>query len=117
MDGRVEVILPKSLKDNFHLLCVLCDKNLSVKLRKAVLKESSLSLVAAICNCGYNILKKQFPITPDQVKQLKKHREFLYSLVEDEGGLQAKRTIILSNHHRVGDIIRPVVEILQPCKS
>ena len=94
--------LPLSLEKNLDCLRLLCDgKNCSPELRKSLLRQSSLALIAAICNCAWNILTKRFPITSSQFKELKKHRVLIHKLSDPKKGLVRKRSIIVKHCEQI----------------
>lgn len=77
--------------------------------RWALLRQIDLKLIRCICECAYNVLRGNVPLTKEQKAHLKKHVTQLRKLVRKGEKIENKRKII----QRGGGVLLPA--ILTPC--
>ena len=62
--------------------------------RRALLKQVDLKLIRCICECAYNILQGNVPLSNKQKLHLKSHVNLLRKLVRTGDTLEKKRRIV-----------------------
>lgn len=82
----------KTLEENIHLLQVLHQAH--PKLRKAILENAKGSLVTCLCECAKNILNSNVPAQPHHLKQLKRYRKDVFSLVNKKVSKKKKKQLL-----------------------
>lgn len=63
-------------------------------LAKAILKNATPDLLAALCECCLNILKGNVPLTPAQKKRLSRHKNNLRLLIKKKTSNKKRRQIL-----------------------
>jgi hypothetical protein len=65
-------------------------------IRKRLLQTSNKNIIKAIAEIILNIVQKNIPTSVSLLKQLKKHKRIVYSIV-DSKGFEARRRILVNN--------------------
>ncbi len=82
------------LKKHINLLKLLHKAN--PKLRKAILQNIDNDALRCLSDCAHNILNGNLPVTPTQLKQLKRHKSTIRNLASKKVALKKKRELIQS---------------------
>jgi hypothetical protein len=77
---------------NQAFLRYLCYAN--AKERRRLTRLASKGQILCICECAYNLLRQNIPLSPEQVRQLRKVREIVYTLADNSVPLDEKQAII-----------------------
>jgi hypothetical protein len=85
------------LKNNASFLRYLHTANL--RRRKQLLKSASAEELKSLCECAFNIILKNVPISPKQLAQLKKPktRKLVYQLADKRIPLEQKRELVVQS--------------------
>jgi hypothetical protein len=81
-------------------------KALTPKERKALLKTCGNDRIKSICECAYNVLRGNVPLSPKQKRQLRKHKQTLRRLVKRGECWSKKRQYLVQ---RGGGILIPLL--------
>jgi hypothetical protein len=65
-------------------------------IRKHLLKTSNLNIIKAIAEIILNIAEKNIPVSQTVIKQLKKQKKVIYSIV-DSKNFEVRRQILIKN--------------------
>ena len=63
---------------------------------KALIRESGPDLVKAICECAYNTLKGNVPLTPAQYRKLRRYKKHLRTLADRKKSQKVKKRTLQS---------------------
>jgi hypothetical protein len=77
---------------NQAFLRFLCYAN--AKERRRQTRLASKGQVLCICECAYNLMRQNVPLSPEQIRQLRKVREIVYTLADKSVPLEEKHSII-----------------------
>lgn len=69
--------------------------HLTPKERKALLKVCDTSRIRAVCECAYNLLRGNVPISFKRKQQLRKHKHTLRRIVKRGEGWPKKRKYLV----------------------
>ena len=81
------------MKKNYHHLKVLSTSK--PHQAKALLKVADDDVIKSVCECVYNVLKSNVPVTSRQKKQLAKYKTPLLKLVNKQTPLSKKRSLLV----------------------
>jgi hypothetical protein len=56
--------------------------NTSSKQRKELIRTASKDQILSVCDCAFNILCKNMPLNPYQLKQLRKAKRIIYTIAD-----------------------------------
>lgn len=86
-------MIPNRLQRNITALDVI--SKASKKQRKAFIDTASNDQISCICDCANNVLIENIPVTPEELKKLKKFRALIRYLANNKGNrrYQEKRNI------------------------
>ena len=62
--------------------------------RQALLRQVDSKLIRCICECAYNVLRGNVPLTKEQTAHLKKHATLLRKITRKGEGVKKKKKII-----------------------
>ena len=65
------------------------------KVRKAILANADPSVIRSICECCYNVLKGNVPMSKSQKARLRRYKNTLRFMVDRSRGLQQKKKRIV----------------------
>jgi hypothetical protein len=80
--------------------------SLTPKERRALLKACDNGRIRSICECAYNVLRGNVPLTPKTKRQLRKHKAALRRLVKRGECWTKKRKYLVQ---RGGGILIPLL--------
>ena len=63
--------------------------------RKQLLKLANKEQILSVCECAYNIVKKNVELTPAELKQLRKYRHILYIMCDPHYSVVAKKKTLI----------------------
>ena len=67
------------------LLCLqMLNRTKNTKLRKAILEHADADLISALCECAHNILRGTVRLTPREKVRLRKYKDKLRLISEQE---------------------------------
>jgi len=64
------------------------------KSRKSFVKNCSPDFINCICECSKNLLKGNVPVTPVQLKKLRRHKKALHTLSTKKASLKTRRQLL-----------------------
>lgn len=67
------------------------------KERKAFLKVCDVSRIHTICECAYNVLRGNVPLSDKRKKSLSNHKKFLRKIVKRNEGWAKKRKYLVQH--------------------
>ena len=78
-----------------QVLCLpLLQRQKNRRLRKAILEHSDSDLICSLCECAWNILKGNVPLTPKQKTKLRKCKTHLRKLASKKVSTTRKRKVL-----------------------
>ena len=83
----------------------------SPRIRKVILQNSNGPLLKLLSECAYNILRGNVPLTSDQKRNLRKHKECLRA-VASKGTKKTKKSALLLQGGFLSALLGPIVSIL-----
>ena len=97
------------LKENVSFLRYLHDAKLQQQ--KQLLKSASRKELEAVCECAFNILRKNVPLEPRHVEQLRKtrNRRLVYKLVDKRIPLEEKRRMLVQSGGFPFALLAPII--------
>ncbi len=103
--------MPGRASSNTSFLRFLHDANL--KQRKQILKNASKEQIQTLCECAFNILRRNVPLKPQHLYQLKKPktRKLVYQLADRRIPVARKKKLLV----QTGGL--PILPILAPIIS
>jgi hypothetical protein len=81
----------------------------NAKQRKQLCKIANKDQILSVCECAFNILKKNIPITKAQEDQLRRHKRFVYKLVDKSVPLIQKKKVLEQSGGFVQFLLAPVL--------
>lgn len=84
--------MSERVQNNLQLLKQL--KRVDSKKRNKILKTCSDDTISCLCECVYNLLQGNVPVTPRQLKTLSKHKRSLRTLASKKTTLKTRRRIL-----------------------
>jgi hypothetical protein len=81
------------LYENEPFLRFICRTNPAQ--RKQVLTSATKEQVNCLCECAYNVLKRNVPLTPQETEKLRKYRAVVYKLVDKRVPLGEKKRLLV----------------------
>lgn len=81
------------LKKDATLLTALI--HATAKERKALLKACNISRIRSVCECAYNLLRGNIPLSDERKQQLRKHKQALRRLVKRGESWTKKRRYLV----------------------
>ena len=100
------------LPANEAFLRLVGSKSTSPKQRREVLRTASNEQVKSLCECAYNILKRNVPVTPAQLQDLRRHKKLMYMLADRSVPVDAKRRRIQQRGGFIVALLRPIASAL-----
>jgi len=85
-------------------------------IRNHIIVKADHSLIERLCECAYNILKGNVPLTRKQKDQLKRNKTGLRALVKKSVPLKKKKTI-LQKVGFLGSLLAPIASVVTPLLS
>lgn len=64
------------------------------EMTKAIIKAADNGLINCLCECSYNVLKGNVPLTPSQMNKLSQHKTDLRKLAEKKTSIPSKKRIL-----------------------
>ena len=101
--------LPKTLKQNAHIFCVLARVR-DLKTLRSIVKDKKPNFFKSLANICRNFLVGNLGLTKSQTRKLKKHAENLRVLYETRDSKKI-RSVLLRHG---GEIIFIICQILEP---
>ncbi len=99
-----------TVKTNASTLTFLC--NATPQQRKALLKTADKKLVRCICECVYNILHGNVPLSKKQKNKLIKHKYYLRNLCKKGENLKKKKIVLQKGAGIIPLILTPILTSL-----
>ena len=99
-----------SLKRNLAMLRRL--RKSGVKDRKKLLKNADKNLVQCICDCAYNCINRNVPVSPAQYKKLARHKNILRRLCKKGETWKKKKQVITQSGGFLLPLLAPVLASL-----
>ena len=97
----------KRLRKHTPLLKALASTTPAVA--KEIIEEGDKDLINTLCECGYNVLKGNVPLTPSQKKRLQRHKYTLRALVGNKRkSLQYKKELLQKGGF-LGALLAPLI--------
>ena len=81
------------------------------KRRKWMRQHCSLDFVKCMCECARNVIKGNVPLTPAQLKALRRKRQALRQLTLKKTSLTKKKKLLQSGGF-LGAILPPIISVL-----
>jgi hypothetical protein len=101
---------PERLERNINHLKIL-SKAIKPQ-RESIINTASKDLILCICDCAYNCLNGNIPLTDKQIKQLVRYKKQIRRLAnKDCNTLRENKEIILQNGGFLPLILTPVLSI------
>ena len=97
------------LKKNIPMLKLLCGAKPAVI--RAVLKGASPDLIRALSECSLNLLKGHIPLTSNQMRQLRRHKQSVRLLAKKKTSLK-RRKQLLQKGGFLGALVKPLLGVL-----
>ena len=91
------------------MLKLLCGAKPSII--KAVLKGASPDLIRALSECSLNVLNGRIPLTQNQMRQLRRHKQTIRALASRKTSVK-RRKQLLQKGGFLGALIKPVLGVL-----
>ena len=83
-----------------------------VKIKRTVIGKADKQFMKCRCECGKNVLKRNVPLTPRQLRALCPYKNHIRDLVRKKVSLKKKK-IILQKGGFVRALLRPQTKLLQ----
>ena len=80
----------------------------SVSERKRLLKNADKDLVQCICDCAYNCINSNVPITSAQYKRLARHKQTLRKLSKKGESWKKKKKVISQSGGFILPLLAPI---------
>ncbi len=96
------------LKKHIGLFKVINEAN--PRLRKVLLKHIDNNALRCLCDCAHNLLNGNLPLSPRQLKQLKRYKAAVRQLGSKGLSLKNKRTVI-QRGGIIGAILTPLLTL------
>ena len=89
--------MSKLIKDQEAFLRFLHNSKLSQKQRKELFRTASKEQIHALCECAFNILRKNVPLSSEQLKTLRKpkYKKTVYVLGDRKASLSKKKKALI----------------------
>jgi len=97
------------LRDNEPFLRLVASKSTSPKQRREIVRTASKEQVNTVCECAYNLLKQNVPVTPNQLEGLKRYKKLLYILVDRGVPVERKRRRLQQSGGLLPALLAPIV--------
>jgi len=81
------------------------------KLRKAILESADKDAIQCLCECCYNILNGNIPLSPKHKRQAGRFRKELRFLGVKGGALKKKQTLLAQKGGLVTAILAPLLSV------
>jgi hypothetical protein len=85
----------RRLSDNAAFLRLAASTPINALQQKHLLRTASREQIEAICECAYNILRKNVPLSGRQEGQLRKYRQVVYKLVDKRLPVTKRKKLIV----------------------
>jgi hypothetical protein len=85
-------------------------------IRNHIIDKADHSLIECLCECAYNILKENAPLTRKQKDQLKRNKTRLRELMKKSVALKKKKTILQKGDF-LGSLLAPIASVVAPLLS
>lgn len=97
------------LKSNESFLRYLHDSKL--RQRKQLLKAASKEEISALCECAFNILRKNIPLEQKHVTQLRKpkYKKLVYQLADKRIPFTKKRKLVVQSGGFPFALLAPII--------
>lgn len=102
--------MSRHVDHNFELLKLLAKAK--GKQRQAIINASDSSLVKAVCECAYNLLKGNIKVSTEVKRKLNSKKKHLRDLAAKNVSLKRKREIIQRGGNLLAVLLPPVIESL-----
>ena len=79
------------------------------KLRKAIIQNANKDTIQCLCECCYNILNGNIPLSPQQVKRLKRYSRELRFLGSKQGSVKQKQELLAQKGGLVVSVLAPLL--------
>ena len=97
-----------------HILSLqFLKKHTNSKLRKAILENADNDLICTLCECAWNILQGNVPLTGKQKAQLRKYKKHLRILTSKKVTAVKQRTILQTDGF-LSALLAPLGAVLLP---
>lgn len=87
--------MTRRAKQNYHHLKVLASSK--THQIKAIIKTADNPLIQTLCECVYNLLSANLPITPQKKNKLSLHKKHLLKLTSKGLSIDQKRKILVQH--------------------
>lgn len=91
-----------------HYLQVLCAHGHNSNFNASLFKCAPDSLIIALASLAHNTLTGVVPVSQGQIKELKKHRNYLHTLASHEQNVKTKRSFLIKQA-KTGDCALPLL--------
>jgi len=104
--------MSRRAKKNYHHLKVLASSN--PQQVKAILKSADDSLIHTLCECTYNLLNSNLPISNKQKKKLHPYKNHLIQLASKQVTFPKKRQVLVQKGgHFLSILLPPAIALLE----
>jgi len=83
--------------------------NTSAKQRKSLIKTANRAQILSVCECAFNILKRNIPLSPQQISQLRKARNIVYKIADKKVPLPKKQKLLEQSGGFLPALIAPII--------
>ena len=97
----------KRLRKHSPLLKALASTTPGVT--KAIIRAGDKDLINTLCECGYNVLKGNVPLTSPQKKRLNRHKNTLRTLTKGKSKSLKKKKVLLQKGGFLGALLAPII--------
>lgn len=97
------------LRNQFSTLIAL--KSAKPRNIKKIIEHGGNELIKVLCDCSYNIIKGNVPLTKIQKKRLQRHKQTLRTLGTGKR-ISLKKKKLLQKGGFLGVLLKPIVEVL-----
>ena len=103
-------IISQRIERNWQLLKIIskCNK----KQQKAIIEAFGNDLLRAVCECAYNTLTGNVPLSTTQKRKLARHKASLRQLADKRIALKTKNEIVQSGGNLLTLLLPPIIQEL-----
>jgi hypothetical protein len=99
---------PRPVK-HISFLRLVCNECCSHAQKKQLLRTASTEQVKTICECIDNVLKRNIPLAPEHLCELKKYKKVLYTLADRRVPIPRKKRIIEQSGGFLPALLIPII--------
>lgn len=98
------------LKKHYEILNCIC--HLTPNHIKKVIATGDENLLKCVCECAHNVSNGNIPLTNNQLKQLKRHKQLIRTLGNTNTPLDAKRKLLAQKGGFLPALLLPVLSVV-----